>query len=1198
MTASRWIVSLAEAQDASRVGGKAINLCRLIRAGLPVPEGFVVTTEAFRQAADSGTMPEEMVREVRQAYGSLGGPKVAVRSSATAEDLAGASMAGQYETFLDVTGPDEVVAAVERCWRSLQAERIQTYLHKQRIDPKDVAVAVVVQQLVPAEASGVLFTADPGSGASDEMVIEAVYGLGEGLVSGQVQPDVYRMHAETGQVLELHVAEKTRALHPGNDQYQDVPAGRVRKACLRYEHLQSLRQFGRRAQEHFGGPQDIEWALADGRIHILQARAITTLAETQAYHALLKAIRQVLTGEVSRGHGPWVRHNLSETLPLPSPLTWSLIRSFMSGAGGFGRMHQRVGFAPSEAMKENGFLTLIAGQIYMDCSRLPEMFCAGYPYRYDLAQLRYSPDAAQQPPTLPQGTYRELAAAARLGTSVTGELRRLAETLDVEFDEQLVPRVNAWCQAQAELDLTALSDDELIALWQSQREMVLNDFGATVFLPSMVEALAAADLKGFLAEHVWDEDPEVLTQQLSASPRPDVTVRSNIELQEVAQGRRPRQDWLRDHGFRGPGEFDLAGPRWSERPDELEELAKPLAEAPNVAQRHHDSVSRADQCLTRLRGRLDRRLAAKLQMHVDLLQRYVRFREDGKAVLIRAFTQLRHTSLEFGRRLGIGKAVFFLHEDEMCMALEQGFVPQGRIAERRLRRKAAKKITLSHVIEADDIPTLGEPQISDAGDSYDAFPVATGSCTGPTRIVLDPTQAHDLGDGYILVCPSTDPAWTPLFARAAGLILERGGTLSHGAIVAREMGLPAVVLENATMLFCDDETLTIDGNRGRVVRNAGSTTADGSWPDPEDTHIPYPELPPVPGQKERQANRCGLLAALSWGAVLALAYLLPASWLKEPVFDAIDAGLWPLVRNVGMVWTVALVGVFFGVVPLLIQRYTNDNARLREAKRRSADLQKAAKRLPAGSTRRKTMLDLASPITMRTLKASMASLAWLLGPMILVFLWMPTRLDPASWNADPGGLVTVAVELDGEYQGPVTCKVPPPLILEDTTPVTQTLPPIRATLEDLRREWQQGPDLAEYPWQLQTAGEQAQEILLTSLNRYLTAAVPPQRLTWMVRVPEEANGHYPVRLEFSDRPSREITLAFGHSKPPVSETVSGMGDPLIRIEAVYPRPLQRRHFWVPLQAVGGPAWDFGWLGVYVLSYLLAMVIAKRLLRIP
>lgn len=1195
MNASPVIVPLAEADDLSLAGGKAINLYRLMQAGLPVPNGFVVTTAAFRQAAHSDAMPTDLSKRIRQAYTALAQPLVAVRSSATAEDLTDVSMAGQYETFLNVSGADAVIEAVQRCWQSLQAERVQTYLREHAIDPANVAVAVVVQELVPAEVAGVLFTANPRSGAPHEIVVEAVYGLGEGLVSGNIQPDVYRVQADTGDVLDIQIAAKNKALRPGDNVYQPVPETQAAKSCLKYEQLQDLRRLGRRAQRYFGAPQDLEWALDNSGIHVLQARPITTLDATRVYHTLLEETRRFLKDECTQGRGPWVRHNLSETLPWPTPLTWSLIRAFMSGAGGFGRMHRELGFAPSHAVKETGFLSLIAGEIYMDCARLPELFQKDYPYTYDLEALKRNPDAAQQPPTLPTGSHRKLAAAARLGTAVTNKIRDLAQNLDRAFDEEFAARVQAWCDEQAELDLRALSEGALIDLWQVRQATVLDDFGATVFLPSMVEALAVADLQAFLSEHCWQDDPKALCQQLSISPQGDVTLQSNIELQEAAQGKRSLDSWLARYGYRGPGEFDLASPRWIERQAELQRLAAPLADAAPVTERHHARLQAAAACLTRLKQQLPTKLATQLDSHVTRLQRYVRFREDGKAVFIRALTQLRWTALEFARRLDLDEAAFYLEADELVMALKKGFVPQDRIYQRQLQHQAAQKFTLPHVIAASDIAKLGETTLPERSDAFSALAVASGTCTGPARIVLDPTRASDLGKNYILVCPSTDPAWTPLFVAAAGLILERGGALSHGAIVAREMGLPAVVLANATRLFAEGETLTLDGMRGRIMRS--DTTGDNDT-DQADTQVSYDQRPPGVGRREARANQLGLCAAALWGLMLLVVYLLPGSWLKEPAFALIDTLLWPLVRNLGMAWTVTAVGACFAILPLLIQRWGTDKTRLLEAKKRAALLQKRARGLPAQSARRQALLATAAPVTLRMLKASMASLAWVLGPMFLVFLWMPERLDPAAWNADPGGLVTVVAELDGEYQSPVTCRVPAPLSLEPATPRTQTLPPIRATLEGLRQEWQSTGDLGDYPWQLQTAGEQAAEVLLTSLSQYLASAVPPQKLTWMIRVPEAAVGHYPVTLSLPDKTQCELTLAFGNEQPPRPTVIEGDGAPLMQMEAVYPRALQQRRFWTPLKAVGGPAWDLGWLGVYILSYLLVMMVTKRLLRVP
>jgi len=1191
MTTRPMIISLSEASDVSLVGGKAINLYRMMNAGLPVPEGFVVTTTAYCSLTNKTKMPEDVSSEIRKAYKDLGEPTVAVRSSATAEDMAEASMAGQYETFLDVKGADAVIESVEKCRQSLNTDRVRKYLAEQNIDASNVAVAVIIQKLVPADISGVLFTANPRTGASDEMVIEAVYGLGEGLVSGEVQPDIYNITSDN---VDVQTAHKSKALYAGSHKYQSVPDEKTRKSCLTYAQIQELRKTGLQAQQAYGCPLDIEWAISSNKLYMLQARPVTTLAATQAYYALLQEAKTFLKSEISEGRGPWARHNLSETLPSPSPLTWSLIRSFMSGAGGFGLMHEHVGFTPSDTVKDSGFLTLIAGQIYMDLSRVTELFCADYPYSYDLELLRYNPDAAQQPPTIPNGTYKQLSQAGQLGRKVTESLHKTAITLDEDFDNTFVPSVNAWCREQEKLNLENMTDQELIDLWHKQQKEVLEDFGYMFFLPSMVEALAAADLKDFISQNLWDYEPDALLQKLSVSSTVDITLKANIELQKVSRGQHSFEQWLEDYGYRGPGEFDLASPRWNERQKDLQSIIEQLKDGPSVEDKHRQRINEARTCLKELQQQINASQAELLNKKTSVLQRYIRFREDGKAMFIKTLTQLRNTAQEFGRRLELDDAVFFLYENELPDTLLKGFVRHDFIEQRRQMLKAGKSITLPHVIEADDIPSLGQAQVNNQADSWSAFSVASGICSGPASIILDPTQVNDLPENYILVCPSTDPAWTPLFINASGLILERGGALSHGAIVAREMGLPSVVLENATKLFNNGEIISIDGNRGKVWRS--------EYTDSEvDSEVEYiaPSLrPPIIGKTEQFTNQLGLMAALFWGLLLGLMYIMPESWLRQPVYSLIDMLIWPVVRAVGMEWTVAITGSFFAIVPLLIQKYFGDNKRLYEAKKRAANLLKLSKKLDQKSSRRKNLLDYAKPVTIRTLKASMASLAWVLGPMMLIFLWMPLRFDPASWNVDAEGIVPVVIEIDGEYIKPVTCSVESPLKLEPTTPATQTLPPIRSTLEELKSEWLQADDLSSYPWQLQTAGQQAQEILLNSLNGFLSAGVPPQKISWIIRVDNAPNGSYPVTIHLHDKKKIQIMLTFGKKIPPTPNIIKGDCAPVYQVEALYQRPSQQRCFLAPLKAIGGPAWDFGWLGVYILSYLPVMLIVKKLLKIP
>jgi pyruvate,water dikinase len=316
-----FTLTLAEATDINRVGCKAANLGHLIRGGFCVPPGFVIDTQAFRSTGSGAVNGERhtefgisktLADEIGAAYHALGRGPVAVRSSATAEDLADASMAGQYETVLDVEGDEAILEAVRKCWASFDAPRIHAYFREHSLDPADVAMAVIVQRLVPAEVAGVLFSTNPQPGRSTEMLIEASRGLGEAVVSGRVQPDVFRVSRDAGEMLSTS--------HNGH-------------ACLSESQIRALWQLGRRVAEHFDAPQDIEWAIHDGKIFLLQSRPITTLGDTQLYEDLLHSTQQHLRDKLGPARGPWVLHNLAETLPHPAPLSWSIIRRYMSGDG-------------------------------------------------------------------------------------------------------------------------------------------------------------------------------------------------------------------------------------------------------------------------------------------------------------------------------------------------------------------------------------------------------------------------------------------------------------------------------------------------------------------------------------------------------------------------------------------------------------------------------------------------------------------------------------------------------------------------------------------------------------------------------------------------------------------------------------------------------------------------------------------------
>ena len=753
-------------------------------------------------------------------------------------------MAGQYETFLDIVGEEALLDAVCRCWASLDSPRIRTYLAEHDIDPARVAMAVVVQRLVSADVAGVLFTANPHTGAMDEMLVEASWGLGESVVSGRVQPDVLRLEGKTGRVLSATIADKRVHLAAGAGEERPVEESRRRLPCLRGRDVHRLWKVGQQVAEKFGTPQDIEWAIHAGELYVLQSRPITTLAEAEAYEDVLRDTRQFLRDQTKAGRGPWALHNLAETLAHPTPLTWSVICRFMSGSGGFGAMYRQVGFEPSPTVMRDGFLDCIGGRIYMDASRAAEMFFDNFPFVYDLEELKRNPDASATPPTLPRGKFTTRMKAARRLMAVNAKLLEMSADFDRKLNGEIFPAFADWCAEEKLRDLGSLTPEQLIETWQRREKHVLDEFSPQSLLPSLISGMALAELRTFLAENFWNDDPDALSQLISSGGPPNRTVTADAELYEVGRGSRPLEQWIVDHGHRAAGEFDLAAVRWREQPAAAREMAVRLAAGDGPLERNRRHAEEVNQRIAGFSAHLAEKDRAELNRLIDVVRRYVAFREDGKDFLMLGYELLRDVALEAARRLELGEDIFFLTREDLFDAVRVGFAPHHLIEQRKRAYQAETKLTLPRVIDEKSIDAIGDvPEVKTAG-GYKAFAVSSGNAAGPARVLHSPTEAGELGRGYILVCPSTDPSWTPLFVNAAGLVLECGGTLSHGAVVAREMGLPAVVLPDATRMFRDGEEIRVDG-RQWVGHRAADADANSAVPGTIPTRVPPVPSPAV-----------------------------------------------------------------------------------------------------------------------------------------------------------------------------------------------------------------------------------------------------------------------------------------------------------------------------------------------------------------
>jgi pyruvate,water dikinase len=802
--------------DAGDVGGKGLSLGRLAAAGLPVPAGFCVTTAAYRRLR--GRTPEtdaDFLRQLRGAYERLGAGPVAVRSSATAEDGAVTSFAGQQETVLGVTGADAVCAAVARCWASLDSERAAAYRRKQGVSADGLAMAVVVQRLVNAEVAGVLFTRDPLDAAGRRMLAEAAWGLGEGVVSGRVTPDRYHLDRATGQVLERHVAMK--AVEVTADGEREVPAERQHLPCLDDARLVELAELGRRVEALYGEARDVEWAWAEGRFWLLQARPITTADAAERERVRQEEIA-ALAARAEPGGTVWSRFNVPEGVPEPTPLTWALLSRLLSGRGGCGLMYRDLGYG-RQAEGESVY-DLVAGRAYCNLSREARRHPGFLPAEYPFAALKADPLQALAPRPVRDpsraGPLFWLLLPLRLPFLTAGAVRRMVRLgalsggFAEHFRQEVLPAFTADVERATAEDWSQLDGPALLERFDFWARRTLDEFARDGLKPTALATVARAGLEGWLRRKLGPERARAALGELSMGVRPDPEADLSGALRDLAAGRLGREEFLKRFGHRGSQDMELAQPRWAEDPSALDHLPAP-AEALAVeepAQRWEKVAAEASL------SALER---AALDPQVKALRTYLGLRETGKHHFMRGYALIRRALVELDRRYRLNGGVFFLTPEELPR-LVQGEDFGALIAERRRRRAAALTLEVPPVLFSDDLEAVGRPRTVEGADTLQGLPLSAGAAEGPALVLSEPRTEGLPAEPYVLVCPSTDPAWVPLFARARALVMEVGGVLSHGAIVAREYGLPAVAgIPGVQKRLRSGQRLRVDGARGTVT---------------------------------------------------------------------------------------------------------------------------------------------------------------------------------------------------------------------------------------------------------------------------------------------------------------------------------------------------------------------------------------------
>ena len=851
----KYILPLNTDIDLENGGGKAANLSILFTSGFNVPDGFVISTHSYwayvesnkiseliktemsnsdneigsienasktiREKFRSGLIPENIGNEILDAFHALSIPKVAVRSSATAEDLPEASFAGQQDTFLNTDEKSLLVAVIE-CWSSLWTPRAIGYRNKNGIDHSSVSLAVVVQGMVNSETSGVLFTANPLTGNRTETLIDATFGLGEALVSGQIEPDNYIVDTESAVAKKVFIGSK----------------GGENRQTLTNAQISELTRTSHRIQDLYNSPQDIEWAYQDGMLSILQSRPIT---------GLFPVLEDVQTKPFR------VFGSINHVQGVMSPIT----------PMGIDVLSYMIYYCANRVGSNNGtFLAPAGGRIYTNMTSLVQN--KKYHPFLDEAFVSVEPvmkaildEVKEDPRLINYDRMPSVTALYKIARTMIPLVSRAVYSIltpessrrkvNHSIEEQLQDWRNIQENAQNPLEhlkvINTIYHEMPRILFPSVLPRIVAGIGSFMLLKRRAESLGlktdALNIARGLPHNVttemdlslWEkvqlvkQDPS--SEESLRKPIPDLAdAYSNNQLHGVLK--EELDDFLGRYGMRGADEIDIGVPRWRDDPKQIIQTMQSYLDilpdkAPDKVfmygfQSAEKSRERIIKVAKESRGWLfgkTTELACRSQRSLAGL------RETPKFFIIRTMSVIKKSLLSIGASLvsrsilGDPSDVFYLRFMELTDSLDDDTSLNGLVEERRTvfeREKLRRQIP--RVITSTGEVYFNSKHRDDSGIT--GTPVSPGTVEGIVRVLTTPSS-DKLNPGEILVCPATDPSWTPLFLVAGGLVMEVGGLMTHGSVVAREYGIPAVVgVRDATTRLTTGQKIRVDGESGVI----------------------------------------------------------------------------------------------------------------------------------------------------------------------------------------------------------------------------------------------------------------------------------------------------------------------------------------------------------------------------------------------
>lgn len=834
------------------VGGKASNLGEMIKAGMSVPDGFVVLTSAYKKFVKENNLqsniqkimeklnfndtaklekvfqtiqnwfkdskiPEDVKNEIALAYKKLGGGAVVIRSSATAEDLPGSSFAGQYDTYLNIFGIEDICEALKKCFASLWNTRAMLYRVKQNISHGELSHAVVVQKLVDGEKAGILFTANPINNRRDQMIINASWGLGEAIVSGEVSPDQWVIDKNTGEIVENNISKKQVMTVRGTEGTinEEVPIELQNKPSLSRKDIKNLIEIGHKTESYFNLPQDIEWVIAGDKVYLLQSRDITTLLEKQTMADDFE------WNSSRKGHYLWTNNMVGDVFPeVMTPSTWSMWNTVMGNS--FGR-HSAIGN--------------IGGRLYFNYSFIYSMmrrFGKNHEQIVKFLEAIISPPPENVDiPIIPISIKTMLSEIIPYQIKIALKQRKLKKNWKI-----IISSVPARCQKIRNKIKEVREKKDLVSLWFkevkplfTQLYYLQDTFNDDFFMPY-------ADLKNKLKKLVTEEKANTFLANMKSNSEELASIGPLLGLLKVKNGKISKEEYIRLYGHRHYNENEFSVPRPEEDKTWLEkQLDEFIESAIKVKESLKIRSSEFEKVLKKLENDHPKE-AEKLKEKINIIRDTVNKRESIRSELTRSVAVVRHFFLKAGELTGLDKDIFFLTHQELIDVLSgNNYLSCQYICARKKKYAEycklppypqfikgefnpfewAKSLNRRSDIYAIEISTLSSPE----DNIIKGCAASVGYVEGIVRRIDSPEEGYLLQSGEILVTTTTNIGWTTLFSKAAAVVTDVGAQLSHAAIVAREMGIPAVVgTGNATMYLKTGDRVKVDGSKGivRIVK--------------------------------------------------------------------------------------------------------------------------------------------------------------------------------------------------------------------------------------------------------------------------------------------------------------------------------------------------------------------------------------------